>query len=66
MHFYVNHFKLTLFDGREWRELTENQQQYLIQVSPPADIIVQAVRSIVGAQNMTSAVLMFNEDYGIY
>jgi ionotropic glutamate receptor len=51
-------------DVREWREMSDNQQKYMIQISPPADILIQSVRSIVDKQNMTSAVVLFDEQYG--
>ncbi|CAG7815216.1 unnamed protein product, partial [Allacma fusca] len=54
-------------DIREWRDITDKQKGYLIQVSPPADILIQSVRSIVDMQNMTSAVVLFDyEQYEMY
>jgi len=50
---------------REWRDLSEPQKKYMIQISPPADVMVQSVRSLVDIQSMTSAVVMFDEEqYG--
>jgi ionotropic glutamate receptor len=53
-------------DIRSWRDVVQNKNasKYLIQISPPADLLVQAVRSIVGKQDMTSAVLLFDDQYG--
>jgi len=54
-------------DIRSWRDIQEkkNATKYLVQISPPADLIVQSMRSIVGKQDMTSAVLLFDEQqYG--
>lgn len=51
-------------DIRSWRDLSENMRNYLIQIAPPADMVPQAVRSIVSQQDMTSAVLLFDEEYG--
>ncbi|XP_035708909.1 ionotropic receptor 25a isoform X1 [Folsomia candida] len=55
-------------DIRSWRDHAKtNWDGYLVQVSPPADLLVQSVRSIVGKQDMTSAVLLFDEQqYEMY
>ena len=55
-------------DIRSWRDIEgKNAEKYLIQISPPADLLVQSVRSIVGKQDMTSAVLLFDEEqYGLF
>ncbi|ODM89690.1 Glutamate receptor ionotropic, kainate 2 [Orchesella cincta] len=52
-------------DIRSWQELGPNMKQYLIQVAPPADLLPQSVRSIASQQDMTSAVLLFDNAYGI-
>lgn len=41
-------------DLRQWRDLDESKQKYLLQVMPPADIIPEAVRSIVKRLNITN------------
>lgn len=40
------------------------QQKYLIQISPPADIIPEVVRSIIIAQNITDAGILFDDSFG--
>lgn len=52
------------FFYRQWRNLDGEQQKYLIQISPPADIIPEIVRSIVVAQNITNAGIMFDDTFG--
>lgn len=49
---------------RQWRNLDGEQQKYLIQLTPPADIIPEIVRSIVIAQNITNAGIMFDDTFG--
>lgn len=51
---------------RQWRNLDGEQQKYLVQISPPADIIPEIVRSIVVAQNITNAGIMFDDTFGKY
>lgn len=51
-------------DIRTWRDLSANQKNYLIQIAPPPDLVPQAVRSLVSQQDMTSAVLLFDDEYG--
>lgn len=41
-------------DLRQWRDLDDSKQKYLLQVMPPADIIPEAVRSIVKRLNITN------------
>lgn len=41
-------------DLRQWRDLDEAKQKYLLQVMPPADIIPEAIRSIVIHMNITN------------
>lgn len=50
---------------RQWRNLDGEQQKYLIQISPPADLIPEIVRSIVVAQNITNAGIMFDDTFGM-
>ncbi|XP_008183092.2 ionotropic receptor 25a [Acyrthosiphon pisum] len=50
-------------DIRQWRNLDGEQQKYLIQISPPADLIPEIVRSIVVAQNITNAGIMFDDTF---
>lgn len=41
-------------DLRQWRDLDESKQKYLLQIMPPADIMPEAVRSIVKRLNITN------------
>ncbi|KAF2353180.1 Receptor ligand binding region [Trinorchestia longiramus] len=50
-------------DIREWRDLTVSEEQYLVQLMPPADILVQAVRDIVSSQNITNAGVIFDDTF---
>lgn len=47
-------------DLRQWRDLDESKQKYLLQVMPPADIIPEAVRSIVKRLNITNGWVTFS------
>jgi hypothetical protein len=38
--------------------------KYLIQVQPPGDLIPEAIRTIVIAQNMSSAGILFDDSFG--
>lgn len=49
---------------RQWRNLDGEQQKYLIQISPPADIIPEVIRSIIVAQNITDAGILFDDSFG--
>jgi len=49
---------------RQWRNLDGEQQKYLIQINPPADIIPEVIRSIVRAQNITDAGILFDDSFG--
>ncbi|KAJ8927532.1 hypothetical protein NQ314_019989 [Rhamnusium bicolor] len=51
-------------DLRQWRNIDENERQYLIQICPPADIIPEIVRSIVLNQNITNAAILFDNSFG--
>ncbi|KAA0197271.1 Ionotropic receptor 25a [Hyalella azteca] len=50
-------------DLREWRDLTASQDQYLVQLLPPADVLVQAVRDMVNTQNITNAAVIYDDTF---
>ncbi|XP_065335547.1 ionotropic receptor 25a [Cloeon dipterum] len=50
-------------DIRQWRDLDEEQLKYLIQVQPPGDLIPEAIRTIVVAQNLSSAAIIFDDSF---
>lgn len=62
----IKKFKNYFYFYRQWRNLDGEQQKYLVQISPPADIIPEIVRSIVVAQNITNAGIMFDDTFGKY
>ncbi|XP_075152081.1 ionotropic receptor 25a [Haematobia irritans] len=47
-------------DLRQWRDMEENKQKYLLQVMPPGDIIPEVVRSIVRKMNITNAAILYD------
>ncbi|RZC36456.1 glutamate receptor ionotropic, kainate 2, partial [Asbolus verrucosus] len=48
-------------DLRQWRNIDENEKEYLVQIMPPADIIPEIVRTIVLNQNITNAAILFDD-----
>ncbi|XP_011312741.1 glutamate receptor ionotropic, kainate 2 [Fopius arisanus] len=50
-------------DLRHWRELTDDQKNYLIQVLPPADLVPEAIRQLAITMNMSNAAIMFDENF---
>lgn len=52
-------------DLRQWRNIDDNQKEYLVQILPPADIIPEIVRTIVLNQNITNAAILFDDYFGM-
>ncbi|XP_043640733.1 ionotropic receptor 25a [Drosophila teissieri] len=50
-------------DLRQWRDLDEAKQKYLLQVMPPADIIPQVIKSIVTYLNITNAAILYDDSF---
>ncbi|XP_018787692.1 PREDICTED: ionotropic receptor 25a [Bactrocera latifrons] len=50
-------------DLRQWRDMDESKQKYLLQVMPPADLIPEVVRSIVRKMNITNAAILYDDTY---
>nr|AXY87920.1 ionotropic receptor 25a.3 [Subpsaltria yangi] len=50
-------------DIRQWRNLDGEQEKYLIQISPPGDLIPEVIRSIIIAQNITNAGILFDDSF---
>ncbi|XP_066943242.1 ionotropic receptor 25a [Macrobrachium rosenbergii] len=50
-------------DLREWRDLTPDEQKFLVQLMPPGDIMVQAIRDIVRTQNITNAGIIYDSTF---
>lgn len=51
-------------DIRQWRDLTDQKRQYLLQVMPPSDIIPEVIRSIIVYMNITNAAILYDESFG--
>ncbi|XP_063992990.1 ionotropic receptor 25a [Diachasmimorpha longicaudata] len=50
-------------DLRHWRDLTQDQKKYLIQVLPPADLVPEAIRQLAITMNITNAAIMFDQNF---
>lgn len=51
-------------DIRQWRDLSDQKRQYLLQVMPPSDIIPEVIRSIIMYMNITNAAILYDESFG--
>ena len=49
---------------RQWRTLSDEEKNYLIQIMPPVDVIPDIIRSIVIYQNITNAGILFDDSIG--
>lgn len=52
-------------DLRQWRSLLPEQVKFLLQVMPPADLLPEAIRSIINKQEITNAAIVFDEFFGM-
>lgn len=52
-------------DLRQWRDISDEQQKYLVQIMPPADLIPEVIRMIVLNQNISNAAILFDNSFGI-
>ncbi|KAL1505374.1 hypothetical protein ABEB36_004957 [Hypothenemus hampei] len=50
-------------DLRQWRNLEPNEEEYLVQISPPGDIIPEMIRNLVTNQNITNAAILFDDSF---
>ncbi|XP_043269218.1 ionotropic receptor 25a [Venturia canescens] len=50
-------------DLRHWRDLSEDQLQYLVQIMPPADLIPEAVRQMAYYLNISNLAVIFDESF---
>nr|CAD7262764.1 unnamed protein product [Timema shepardi] len=48
-------------DLRQWRNLDEEKSKFLIQIMPPADMLPEAIRSVVYEQNISNAGVLFDD-----
>ena len=51
-------------DIREWRDLTDQQHNYLVQIRPPGDVITGVIREMISMQNITNAAILFDKTFG--
>lgn len=51
-------------DIRQWRDISDEKQRYLLQVMPPSDIIPSVIRSIIVHRNMSNAAILFDKTFG--
>ena len=55
-----------LFFGRQWIDLTDEQQKYLIQVRPPGDLFPDILRDLAIANNITNAAILYDTSFGVF
>ncbi|XP_063241815.1 ionotropic receptor 25a [Bacillus rossius redtenbacheri] len=48
-------------DLRQWRNLDEEKEKYLVQIMPPADMLPEVIRSIAYTQNISNAAVLFDD-----
>lgn len=51
-------------DLRQWRNIDDEQQKYLIQIMPPNDLIPEVIRTIIINQNISNAAILYDESFG--
>ena len=51
-------------DLRAWRELQQDQAQYLVQVRQPGDLLPFVVRDLATAANLTNAAVLYDQTFG--
>ncbi|XP_059221283.1 ionotropic receptor 25a isoform X3 [Stomoxys calcitrans] len=50
-------------DLRQWSNMDEDKQNYLLQVMPPIDIIPEVIRSIVQKLHVTNVAILYDETF---
>ncbi|XP_044735980.1 ionotropic receptor 25a-like isoform X2 [Chrysoperla carnea] len=50
-------------DLRLWRNIKDEQKNYLVQIMPPADIIPEIIRTIVEKQKIANAAILFDDSF---
>ncbi|XP_044735495.1 ionotropic receptor 25a-like [Chrysoperla carnea] len=50
-------------DLRLWRNLQDEEKNYLVQIMPPADVIPEIIRTIVRKQKIANAVILFDDSF---
>ena len=51
-------------DIKSWSNLNSDQMNFLVQIRPPGDVIINIIRQMVERQNITSAVILHDERFG--
>ena len=52
-------------DIKCWSDLNSDHQiNYLVQIRPPGDVMMNLIRQMIKQQNMTSAVILHDESFG--
>lgn len=52
-------------DIRQWRDLNDKKQNYLLLIMPPSDVIPEVIRSIIEFMNITNAAILYDESFGM-
>lgn len=55
-----------LGDIVEWKGLNSAEQEYLVQIMPPTDIIGQIVHDVGASQNLTTAGILYDDSFCEY
>jgi glutamate receptor, ionotropic, invertebrate len=50
-------------DLRQWRDISDKKAKYLLQVMPPADILIEIIRKIVQYNGITNAAILYDETF---
>lgn len=50
-------------DLRQWRDISEKKKNYLLQVMPPSDVLIEIIRSIVTYMNITNAAILYDDTF---
>lgn len=53
-------------DIRPWRNINDDQQNYLVQIMPPAELIPELIGEIVLNKNISNAAILFDSSFGDY
>ena len=51
-------------DIKSWSDLNSDQMNYLVQIRPPGDVVMNLIRQMIKRLNMTSAVILHDESFG--
>ena len=53
-----------MFFCREWKDMSDEQKKYLIQVRPPGDILPDIIRDLALTNNITNAAILYDSSFG--